>query len=305
MTCFAWSSRLAGLLMWVAILVLAATPARAASLTEIKARGKLVVGVKGDVVLWGFRDQASGQLVGLEPDLAQLLAEKIGVRLELVAVASNERIEALRDGRIDVLIATLSNTAERREQSTLVAPNYYSSGVNLLSRKEDKFRNWSELRNRRVCGRRGSFYNRPMTVQYGIDIVAFHSLFWAKQAVREGRCSALLYDDIAIVADLRETQWSRQFEMPMPTLYQTPWSVAIAKSEAREALDQLISASIIDWHREGTLVRLEKSWKIPPTDFVTKMNELWHRKDKDGAWYCGTSLTSGTPQDCLAPAEKQ
>ena len=68
-----------------------------------------------------------------------------------------------------------------------------------------------------------------MTVQYGIDIVAYHSLFWAKQAVREGRCSALLYDDIAIVADLRETQWSRQFEMPMPTLYQTPWSVAIAR----------------------------------------------------------------------------
>jgi polar amino acid transport system substrate-binding protein len=275
--------------------------AQAASLAELRSRGVVRIGVKADVLPWGFRERAGGPVVGLEPDLAARLAERIGVSLVLVPLESSERIDALNQGRIDILIATFSDTPERRLQVTMVQPSYYASGVNLLSRKEDGFRDWSQLRNRRVCGRRGSHYNRAMTLRYGMDVIAFHSLLWAKDAVRDGRCSALLYDDIAIVADLRDPAWSREFEMAMPSLFQTPWSIAVSRQAAGSDLEALVSETIITWHREGVVAALEKTWQIPASPFAAHMQTAWSRRRSDGSWACGSPWSPALPAECKGP----
>ncbi|MFN5511515.1 MAG: transporter substrate-binding domain-containing protein [Burkholderiales bacterium] len=294
-------SEIRAFLLAMALIVLGAAPVVASTLEDIQASGQLRVGVKADVMPWGFRERPDGPIVGMEPDLAALLARRLGVKLVLVAVESSERIEALNQGRIDVLIATFSDTPERKAQVTMVYPSYYASGVNLLSRKEDGFKSWSQLLNRRVCGRRGSFYNRPLTLRYGMDVIAFHSLIWAKEAVRDGRCSALLYDDIAIIADLRDPNWSREFEMSMPSLFQTPWSIALPRTARGSALQSAVSEALIDWHREGVITSLEKTWLIPATAFAEHMHQAWSRRKTDGGWYCGSTWTASLPPDCVGP----
>jgi polar amino acid transport system substrate-binding protein len=273
----------------------------ARSLADIVASGTLVVGVKKDVPLWGYQNPKSGTIVGMEVDLAVDLAKRLGIKLETVGLRSDERVDAIRSGRVDILIATLSDTPERRERMMLVSPHYYSSGVNLLSRKSENFREWAQIKNRKICGRRGSFYNRPVTVKYGVDIVALHSLDWATRAFIEGRCSALIYDDTAIAAMLKDPFWSQSFEMSMTTLYPTPWSIAIPKAEAGGPLDKAVSGAIITWHREGYLVQLEKQWDIPASSFVRSMNSVWGKKSPSGNWYCGSEIQPTTPADCLFP----
>lgn len=293
--------RLAACALAGALLPLAAPAVDRAddALAAIRARGRIVVGVKKDVLLWGYQDPRSGELSGMEVDLARSLARKLGVALELVGLRSVERIEALDSGRVDVLIATLSDSPERREQVAMVQPHYYSSGVNLLARKSEHFRAWSELKNRRICGRRGSYYNREVTVRYGADVVAFHSLEWALQAVREGRCSALIYDDTAIVALLQRPEWASEFEMPMSTIYRLPWAVAVARKNAASALEKALSGVVVGWHRDGFLIGVEKTWHIPTTDYLRDLNAVWSRKTPDGRWYCGTEVSDGTPAECL------
>lgn len=292
-----WLCALAAATLWCAV---ATPPAYAADpLATIKARGRIVVGVKKDVLLWGYQDPKSGQLAGMEVDLARSLAQKLGVALELVGLRSVERIDALDSGRVDVLIATLSDSLERRSQVRMVRPHYYASGVNLLARKSEGFRAWGELRNRRICGRRGSYYNRELTVRYGADIVAFHSLDWALHAVRDGRCSALVYDDTAIVALLQRAEWASEFEMPMPTIYTLPWAVAVANRNAGSALEAALSNAVIAWHRDGLLIGVEKTWHIPSTDFLRDLHAAWSKKTPDGGWYCGTEITDKTPAECL------
>jgi polar amino acid transport system substrate-binding protein len=268
-------------------------------LSVIKARGKLIVGVKKDVLLWGYQDPKTGELTGMEVDLARSLARDLGVELKLVGLRSVERIDAIETGRVDVLIATLSDSPERRQQVKMILPHYYSSGVNLLARKSEKFRAWNELKNRKICGRRGSFYNRPITVKYSADIVAFHSLEWALQAVRDGRCSALVYDDTAIVALLQRPEWAQDFEMPMPSLYTVPWAVAIDYRNSGTTFEQAISAAIIGWHRTGSLARIEKGWNIPASDFVRDMHAAWDKKLSNGSWHCGSEVSETTPPECL------
>jgi polar amino acid transport system substrate-binding protein len=291
-----WSRQLCAVFM-LALMALASLPTYADTLDQIKARGKLVVGVKKDVLLWGYMNPQTNRIEGFEPDLAKDLATRLGVQLELVGLLTAERISAVESRQVDVLIATLSDTPERRARLNLVEPHYYSSGVNIVARKAEGFKAWSDLRNRRVCGRRGAFYNRPIAVEYGADIVALYGNELAKTALRDGRCSAFLFDDTSITALLTDPLWSNQFGMPLPTLYPTPWSVALHATEAGGKLEALVSSAIIDWHRSGSLKQLERKWAIPPAAFVSGMNTIWNQRT-DGRWFCGDKLDTKTPKEC-------
>ncbi len=275
-----------------------ALPAHADTLEAIQRRGELVVGVKRDVPLWGWADSRDGVPIGLEPDLAADLAARLRVKLRMVGVLTADRIGAVEQRRVDVLIATLSDTPERRERLNLVLPHYYASGTNVLARRSAGFREWRDLRNRRVCGRRGAFYNRAITVDYDIDIVALYSNSLALEALRDGRCDALLYDDTNIIAMLQDPKWVANFEMPLQTLHITPWSIALHRQERGGRLEQAVSAAIVDWHRSGRILALERQWGIPVSAYANRMNIVWSRlRGQPG--YCGEAVGPETPKDCL------
>jgi len=98
---------------WIAAaavsMAVAAGPALAQSdtLASVKQKGKLVVGVKADYKPFGYTD-SSGKIVGLEIDLAQDVAKRLGVQLELVPVVAANRMEFLKQGRIDLMIAVFA-----------------------------------------------------------------------------------------------------------------------------------------------------------------------------------------------------
>jgi hypothetical protein len=103
-------------------------------LMKVLKRGELVVGVKADFKPWGFRD-SSGRLVGMEIDMANDVAKALGVKLKLVPVQSSNRMQLLQQGKIDLMIATMSDRTDRRKLVGIVEPNYYTSGTNLLAKK--------------------------------------------------------------------------------------------------------------------------------------------------------------------------
>jgi polar amino acid transport system substrate-binding protein len=121
--------------------ILGATVARADVLDDIKKKGTLVVGTKADYRPFGFLDP-SGKIVGFEPDLAADVAKRLGVKLELVPVVASNRIQFLQQGKIDIMIATMSDTPERRKIVDIVDPSYYGSGTNILSPKSAGLKTW-------------------------------------------------------------------------------------------------------------------------------------------------------------------
>lgn len=244
------------------------------ALDEISARGQLIVGVQNDVPSFAAPDPETGEIVGLEPDLAKDLANRLGVALKMVPVVLEDRGTALQERRVDVIIAALSETPERREQLTLVTPSYYESGAGLLTRRADAFTDWSELRNRRICSRRGAFYNRPIAVQYGADIVALYSAYIALAALRDGRCDGFLEDSIVFTSMLQaDAALAERYEMILPPLFLTGWAVALRYEERGGRLEALISETIKNWHRTGFIGQLEDRWGIPRSSFTRRMEE--------------------------------
>lgn len=243
---------------------------------KVMERGKIVIGVKADYKPWGYRD-SNGDLVGMEIDMALDVANKMGVEAELVPVQSSNRMQFLEQGKIDMMIATMSDRADRREIVGIPGPNYYTSGTNIMSPKALGFKEWEDLRGKKVCGKQGAFYNQITEERYGVEIVAFTGNAEAKQALRDRKCVAWVYDDSSIGSDLSSGNWD-EFEMPLASEDDNPWGLGVPLAEASCVFGNFMSGVQYNWHREGTLIALEAKWGIKPTAFLKMQNE------RNGDW---------------------
>ena len=241
------------------------------SVKRIFERGTVAVGVKADYKPWGFKN-AEGTLVGMEVDMAQAVAETLGVELETVAVESSNRMQFLQEGKIDVLIATMSDRADRRESVGIVQPNYYTSGTNILVPKSSGLTTWEELDGAKVCGKQGAFYNRVVADRYGAEVVEFIGNAEAKQALRDSECAAWVYADSSIMSDLSSGEWE-SYEMPLPSEDATPWALAVSLEDRDCVLGNMMSGLQYNWLQSGTLIELEEKWGIQATQYLQDQKE--------------------------------
>ena len=233
---------------------------------KVMERGKLVVGVKADYKPWGYRN-SDGELVGMEIDMAKDVAAKMGVEVELVPVQSSNRMQFLEGGKIDLMIATMSDRADRREIVGIVGPNYYTSGTNVMSPKAVGITEWEDLRGKPVCGKQGAFYNQIVEERYGAKVIAFTGNAEAKQALRDRKCIAWVYDDSSIGSDLASGDWD-DFEMPLTSEDDNPWGLAVPLAEKDCVFGRFMSGMQHHWLQSGELIELEKKHGIQPTAFL-------------------------------------
>ena len=238
---------------------------------KVMSRGKIVVGVKADYKPWGYRN-TDGDIVGMEIDMANDVAAKMGVDIELVAVQSSNRMQFLEQGKIDLMIATMSDRKDRRELVGIVGPNYYTSGTNVMSPKALGLTEWEDLRDKPVCGKQGAFYNQIVEQRYGAKIIAFTGNAEAKQALRDKKCIAWVYDDSSIGSDLSSGNWD-DFEMPLASEDDTPCALAVPSAERNCVFGRFMSGMQYQWHQDGTLIELEAKWGIKATAYLAGYNE--------------------------------
>ncbi len=237
---------------------------------KVMQRGKVIVGVKADYKPWGYRNE-SGAIVGMEVDMATDVAEAMGVELEVVAVQSSNRMQFLEQGKIDMMIATMSDRADRRKIVGITQPNYYTSGTNVMSPKALGLKKWEDLRGKPVCGKQGAFYNKIVSERYGAEIIAFTGNAEANQALRDKKCIAWVYDDSSIMSELSSGNYG-DFEMPLNSEDDNPWGLAVPLGEKDCVFGQFMSGMTYNWHQSGRLIELEKKWGIQPTQYLKDQN---------------------------------
>lgn len=115
------------LLKAAAAAALIAVPATAfADLSEILSEGKIQIAVPENFAPFGSLG-ADGEHEGYDVDVAKLVAEDLGVELELVPVVSKQRIPFLETDKVDLVISTMGANPERAKSiwfSAAYAPFY-------------------------------------------------------------------------------------------------------------------------------------------------------------------------------------
>ncbi|HET7411844.1 MAG TPA: transporter substrate-binding domain-containing protein [Pararhizobium sp.] len=248
--------------------------AYAQSLQDIIKRGTLIVGVKADYKPFGFRDP-SGKIVGFGPDLAQSVADTLGVKLKLVPVVASNRMQFLEQGKIDLMIATMNDTLARRKVVGIVLPDYYASGVNVMAVKSANLKQWSDLKGKKICAIQGSWYNKTVAEKYGAQILAFKGVTEAQNALLQNNCIGFLYDNTAFAGMLSDTKTWGNYAMPLPTKFEAPWGVAVPRDQLDKAFGRFMSGVTYTWDRTGEAIKLEKKWKMPPSPWLAAAHKKY------------------------------
>lgn len=247
-------------------------PASADALDDIKAKGEMAFGVKADYKPFGFRD-AGGEIKGFEIDIATAIAKALGVKPRFEAVQDATRLPFITQGRVDLVIATMNDTPERRRTVGIIEPFYYASGASLLAPKSAKLKSWEELKGKKVCGTQGSNWNKPIEEKFGVTVVAFRGIAEAETALKNGECLGFLYGNTSLAERLSDPVRWGDYEAPLPTLNESPWALAVKAEEKDKPLGQKISALLAGWHKDGTLLQWEKKWGLPPSPWLAKEHE--------------------------------
>ena len=103
---------------------------------EIKARNVLRVGTAGDYQPMSYLDPDTGKYVGFDAELADDLAQALGVELEYVETSWPTLMADTLAGKFDLAICGITITDARKEQA-LMSEGYFGNGKTVLCRAED------------------------------------------------------------------------------------------------------------------------------------------------------------------------
>lgn len=195
------TTRAAILLTAVLLALTAVGQAAADGLEDARRRGSLLVGVKTDFPPFGYRDRA-GTIQGVDVEIARVLARALfneDGRLELVPVTSGSRIPFLYSEWIDLIVATMTITEERRRVLEFSAP-YFLSGSLLLVPKDSPIRGLEDLAGKSVGIVEGATQEKDLAaVAPAARRVLFREVPEAVQALKQKRLDAFCQDDVLVL----------------------------------------------------------------------------------------------------------
>ncbi|MBW8639420.1 transporter substrate-binding domain-containing protein [Hoeflea sp. WL0058] len=125
---------------------------------------RLTIGVSYDIPGMGYKNPETGEIEGFEPDVARAITEKIlGApdRVDFVQVLDKDRIQALQDGTVQMVVSQLTITPDRAAQVDFSEP-YYVTGEGLLVPSDSGISSFEDLAGKRIAATAGSLSLRRM-----------------------------------------------------------------------------------------------------------------------------------------------
>ncbi|WP_225821385.1 glutamate ABC transporter substrate-binding protein [Streptomyces naphthomycinicus] len=125
------------------------------------AKRKLIVGVDQNSYRWGYRNPNTegAELEGFDIDLVHRIAEDIlgdPDAVQFKAIPTSQRIPAIQDGRVDMVVRTMTITCDRLRQVAFSAP-YFKTGQQVLAPKSSPITGYDDsLAHKKVCTAAGS-----------------------------------------------------------------------------------------------------------------------------------------------------
>ncbi len=227
------------------------------TLEQVKKRGKIVVGVKTDFPPFGYVD-ASGKNLGFDVDVAHLFARSLfhdENQVEFVSVTSGNRIPFLQSGKIDIIVATVTVTDERRQVVEFSEP-YFLSGSLLLVPKASTVRGLDDLAGKTVAVVQGAIQDKDVAeLQPKASRVKFAKVSEAVLAVKGGRADAYAHDDILVLTLAKENPDLKAAGKPF---IPRPYGIAVRKGDTE--FIKWVNAELARMKRDGTYDRLWKKY---------------------------------------------
>lgn len=196
---------------------------------------RLRIGTKFDQPLFGLRNPVTNRPQGFDAEMGKLIAARLGIpadRIEWVETVSANREPFLRQGRVDLVIATYTINDERKQVIHFAGP-YFVAAQSLLVRagNPENITGPGDLSGHAVCAVEGSASSTTIReVVPDAEHVLFDSYSKCAQALKNGQITAVTTDN-TILAGLRSRDMDA-FDLVDTQFSAEPYGIGIALGRA-------------------------------------------------------------------------
>ena len=212
---------------------LPAKPKLPALPAEVRSRGRWQIGVKCDTPPFGYQDTA-GRHKGYDVEVAKQFARWAfgnANRVEYTCTTTASRIPTLLSKRVDIIISTITWTAEREQQIDFSLPYYGAVGRLLVLNQTTVGGLSSWMRGKKVASTSGSIYDRWIRNCFkDTDFQVVSSPSAGVLAVKNRQVDAFMYDDAFLVGVAANDP---DVKMSGHRFLNVPWGIGIRKGEAQ------------------------------------------------------------------------
>lgn len=239
----------------------------------------LRVGLMTDSIPGAFYNDQK-EWVGMDVDMAEELAKRLGCTLERVAVNNKTRIAFVQQGRIDVSIANMTHKRER-DKSIDFSITYFFDGQKLLAKK-GQFTKWEDFVGKKIATMQGTTSEiniKNLLKELGDpdadkNVISFQKESECYQALKMGRVAAWTTDSTILLG--YAAQDPGQFELVGDFFSNEPYGMGLPEDDSK--LRDAVNFAIQDMWADGTYMQIYNKWYGPDTPYafpMTEKIEMW------------------------------
>jgi len=229
-----------------------------AAVANIRARGRLTVGLDIGSNLFSFRDPITGEITGFDVDIAGEVARDIfgtPSQVEYRILSSADRIAALQNNQVDVVVKTMTITCERKKLVNF-STVYLSANQRILAPRDSTISQPSDLSGRRVCVVKGTTsLKRIQEISPSPIIVAVVTWADCLVALQQRQVEAVSTDDSILAGLVSQDPY---LHIVGPSLSEEPYGIGINLQNT--GLVRFVNGTLERIRRDGTWNTLYRKW---------------------------------------------
>lgn len=230
------------------------------SWSQIQQSGTLRVAMDASYPPFETIDQATGQPVGLDVDLAHEIGRRLGVEIAITNIAYDGLYDALLTRKADVLISALADLPQAQGKASFTLP-YFNAGEILVVKRGSGITSMEALSDRSVgveYGSGGDVEARKWQRRLrNLTLKRYPDPDSALKAVSSGEVDAAIVDGIAARLAV-----GKDASLALgPHLVDTLFGVALGSDD--EILHEKLDEAIQQMMSDGTVNRLIEKWFDP------------------------------------------
>lgn len=247
-------------------------PARDVVWETIQKRGTIIVGTSPDWPPFEFLDPKTGKVTGFEVELMELVAERLGLKVEWKTMDFATIIVAVKNRDIDLGVSGFSITPERlgevqftlyhtitESQLIMLAKKAQELGIKRLERIEEIAKHKLVVGTGSGTTQEAELMDLVKRGVISIDQARSYDDFGvALEDLKLGRIDAL-YAETPVT-----TWWIMTEETPLVVVFSKPyWPVAFIAHKDADELVARINGALAELIAEGKVEELHKKWTTP------------------------------------------
>jgi polar amino acid transport system substrate-binding protein len=206
------------------------------------------------------------QVRGIDPDLATELGRKLGVRFTFVNTPFDQLIPSLRASRFDVIISSMTATAERARQISFL--EYFQAGTSILvaSGNPERIGSMADLCGQTVTLQEGTIHEELVAAQQprcGARRIRARPLASGTQVVLEvkfGRADAALADFPVAAYNAKVSGLGHDFQVVGDQIDPGPYGIGLRKDDAE--LASVLQEALREIIADGSYDRVLTKWNV-------------------------------------------